>query len=653
MTSLNSVDIFVIVAYFLVTLCAGVLLTKKASGNLSEYFLGGRRMPWYLLGIAGVGNWFDLAGTMIITSFLFLLGPRGLFIEFRGGAVLVLAFLISYTGKWHRRSGCMTSAEWVTFRFGNDGPAQMMRFLTALLMVVTTVGMLAYMVRGTSLFISSFLPFPPLQTTGALVAVCTLYTMLSGFYGVVVTDIVQGIVKTAACVVVAIIAFNAVPTEGILSRLALSATGNAHWTESMPTWQVTMPRGYEAYESLILFAAFYLLRNVLWGMGTGGESRYFAARSDRDCGLQSMLQGLLVAFRWPMMIGFAILGLLLVEQMFPDKAAIAQASAIVHSHFPETSAADWHEQTAQIVDHPETFRPEVVAELTATLGSNWQQKLPLVGANGTVNPEQILAGVIANSIPPGLRGFLLVAMLAAMMSNLSGSVNQASSLIICDIYKNFLRPSAGTRELITAAYVSTLLLVVGGFWMGSRAGSINELWGWIIMGLGGGSLAPWILRLYWWRCNSWGVVWGTILGGLGAVGQRFLYPEMIEWQQFLLMAGLSFVGTVMMSLATAPTPLATLRIFYRQTRPFGFWGPLKSELPAEEAASWRHEHRNDILSVPFLMLAQVTLFLLPMQLVVHAYSSFFLTLPLFLVSLGGVYHFWWRNLPPAESAAAF
>ena len=55
---------------------------------------------------------------MIITSFLYLLGPRGLYIEFRGGAVLVLAFLLAYTAKWHRRSGCMTSAEWNTYRFG-------------------------------------------------------------------------------------------------------------------------------------------------------------------------------------------------------------------------------------------------------------------------------------------------------------------------------------------------------------------------------------------------------------------------------------------------------------------------------------------------------------------------------------------------------
>src|SRR5258708_11261091 len=98
----------------------------KARTSLTQYFLGGRKQPWYLLGIAGMAGWFDLTGTMIITSFLYILGPRGLFIEFRGGAVLVLAFMIAYTGKWHRRSGCMTAARWMTLPFCHDPAAPLL-----------------------------------------------------------------------------------------------------------------------------------------------------------------------------------------------------------------------------------------------------------------------------------------------------------------------------------------------------------------------------------------------------------------------------------------------------------------------------------------------------------------------------------------------
>lgn len=106
--NLSTFDYVIIIGYLVLSLCVGLWMTKKASSSLDHYFLGGRSLPWYMLGVAGIANWFDLTGTMIITSFLYMLGPRGLYIEFRGGACLVLAFLLAYAGKWHRRSGRMT-----------------------------------------------------------------------------------------------------------------------------------------------------------------------------------------------------------------------------------------------------------------------------------------------------------------------------------------------------------------------------------------------------------------------------------------------------------------------------------------------------------------------------------------------------------------
>jgi hypothetical protein len=119
---------------------------------------------------------------------------------------------------------------------------------------------------------------------------------------------------------------------------------------------------------------------------------------------------------------------------------------------------------------------------------------------------------------------------------------------------------------------------------------------------------------------------------------------MLEWQQFLLMVSLSFGGVIVGSLLTKPAQSDIVRKFYIGTRPFGLWGPYWKELTSEQKASWRFEHRNDIIALPFALLGQVTLFLLLMQLIVHAYGSFFVTLPLFLASAAGLYWFWWRNL---------
>lgn len=649
MTALNTIDTSIIVIYLLVTLGVGVMMTKRASKSLDHYYLGGRSLPWYMLGMAGMASWFDLTGTMIITSFLYMLGPKGLFIEFRGGAVLILAFLICYTGKWHRRSGCMTGAEWISYRFGTGTEAKWMRFFKAFMTVVATVGMLAYLIRGTSLFVGMFIPVSPILITAIIVAFCTVYTMMAGFYGVVLTDMVQGVIVLISCVIVSVIAFNLVPDNAALSELAQTVTGNSTWISSMPKWNTEMPEGYEMYESLILFAAFYLLRNVLGGFGTGDESRYFGAKSDRDCALQSMLQGVTVAFRWPMMMGFAIIGLFLINSLFPDMSKTKESAAIIKTYNPDIEEGFWHELTTDVINSPQDYPPEMIQQLEVSLGEKWRQRLPVVSYSGTINPEQILPAVLLNSIPTGLRGFLIVAMLAAMMSTLTSEVNKTSAQVVKDIYQASLRPKAKNRELMAIAYISTAAIVLASFWMGISAKSINSLWGWIIMSLTAGGLAPYVLRLYWWRCNAWGQIGGTILGGIGAVTQRIVAPEMSELYQFTLMSSLSFGGTIGLSYLTAPTPMRTLRHFYRTTRPFGWWGPLKAEIEPGTLKTWQREHRNDITSVPFVMLAQVTLFLMPMQLVIKSYTAFFITLPIFLFAAVGVYWFWWRNLPSKEN----
>jgi Na+/proline symporter len=648
-----AVDYWILAGYFVVTLLVGLVMTRRASSSLEHYFLGGRQLPWWLLGVAGMTAWFDLTGTMIITSFLYMLGPRGLFIEFRGGAVLILAFLLAYAGKWHRRSGVMTAPEWLTYRFGQDRASEALRLVTAMMTIILTVGMLAYLVRGTSLFMGTFFPFPPMYTTAAVIALTALYTVCAGFYGVVLTDLVQGIIILIACVIVAVLAWMKVPDTAALSQIAQSVTGNTTWTSSAPAWRTEMPVGYEAYQALGMFMLFYLARNVLGGMGSGAEQRFFAARSDRECGLQSLLQGVMVAFRWPLMMGFAVLGILLVHQMYPRPDAITSAHALVLQHHPNTPEGLWHDLTAGIASNPQLYSPELIGGLEQSLGADWRDKLSLVGFKGTINPEQVLPAVLMNQIPAGLKGLLVVAMLAAMMSTATGAVNGAGAVIVKDVYQNFLRPLAGQRELIAVAWISSAAIVAVGFWMGVMAESINSLWSWIVMSLTAGGLAPGLLRLYWWRCNAWGMFGGTLLGGIGAVVQRVAAPEMAEWQQFLLMTGLSFAGTIAFSLLTPATPMHRLVHFYRTTRPFGWWGPVRravaGDFTPEQWRTIRTEHRNDLLTVPFTLLAQVTLFLMPMQLVIQAYTSFALTLPLFLVGLAGMYVFWWKRLDDGEA----
>jgi len=189
MGSLNSVDYGVIIVYLGLLVGMGLYLKSKASKSLEDYFLGGRKLPWWALGITGMAQFLDITGTMIIVSFLYMLGPRGLFIEFRGGAVLILTVMLLWTGKWHRRSRCITNAEWMVYRFGDGFGGQFARTVGAIAGIVSTLGMLAYLVKGVGLFLSMFFPFTPLQCSLLMIGIATLYTMISGFYGVVYTDL--------------------------------------------------------------------------------------------------------------------------------------------------------------------------------------------------------------------------------------------------------------------------------------------------------------------------------------------------------------------------------------------------------------------------------------------------------------------------------
>ena len=647
MYHLSPTDLAIIVCYFVLTLTVGLAMSRRASSSLDDYFLGGRSLPWYLLGIAGMTNWFDLTGTMIITSFLYMLGPRGLFIEFRGGAVLMLAFLLAYTGKWHRRSGCMTGAEWMSYRFGTGRAAEALRLVQAGVGIVASIMMLAYLVRGASLFLGMLFPFPPMYSTLVLLLITSLYTVSSGFYGVVLTDLIQGLIVICACVIVAVMAFHMVPSAGDLSATAQAVTHNPEWTASTPALHVYMPSDYEQYRLLVRAMMFYLICQILYGMGSGSETRYFAARSDRDCGLQSALQGFTVAFRWPMMMGFAVMGIYLVHNAYPDPTATQKAADLIHHAFPNLGQAYWHDRTNRIINAPGQYA-SLIPGLKKILGDNWGNKLALVGYHGTVNPEQILPAVLLTAIPSGLRGILLVAMFSAMMSSKNGTVNTASALFVRDIYQNGLRPKARHFELMLTSYIATLGIVAAGFYFGIVAGSINDLWGWIIMSFNAGALAPGVLRLYWWRCNAWGMFGGLALGGIGAVLQRVYASSMPEWESFVIMTSLSFIGTIVFSLLTPPTPSLTLRNFFRTTRPFGLWGRLMRELPAAQLRALRKEHYTDILTVPFALLTQVTLFLMPMQILVKTYGTFWRTLPLFLIGVIGLYFFWWRPLPARE-----
>lgn len=591
-----------------------------------------------------------MAGTMLIVSFLYLLGPRGLYIEFRGGAVLILSFMLVWSGKWHRRSNCMTGAEWMEYRFGKSWGGQFARAISAVAFVVTTVGMLVYLMKALGLFVSMFVPFSPAQCVLVMVSLATVYTAVSGFYGVVYTDLFQSVIVITAVIMVAASAINSISSVGNWGSLAAKVSGNSQWTSSSLTWHINMPTGYQAYDDLTMLVIFYFLRNMLIGISSAGaDPRYFGAKNERECGTLTFLWTSLMMFRWPMMIGFAILGVVMVHNIFPDQTVIAKAVTYIKANFHNVSRSDWSTLLDNIMNNPSHYNPKLIDGLKKLLESHWQSKLSLLSYYGTLNPEKIVPAVILLDLPAGLRGFLLITFVATAFSSFNSIVNSTAAYFTRDLYQRFVRPAAKDKELIFVSYLFICSIVVASFFLAYRFHSITQVWGWIVMGIGGGLAIPAMMKFYWWRYNGAGFAIGTLTGIIASFVEIIMFPNLLEWQQFVVVASVSLAATVAGTLLTPATDDDVTMNFYRTTRPFGFWKPYKSRLDAALRRSMEREHRNDIIAVPFTLGWQISLFFLPMQLMVGNYIQFFTTFGIFVFCLVGMYFFWYRNLPPKHA----
>jgi Na+/proline symporter len=643
------IDYIFMGGYLLILLGMGFYLKRLASRSLENYICGGRHIPWWMMGVSGMANFLDLAGTAVIISFLFMIGPRGLFIEFRGGAVLVLPFMMLWAGKWHRRSGCLTAGEWNIFRFGDTWGGRFAQQMMVISAVLFTIGMLAYLIIGAGIFLSMFLPFSPMACSLGLIGLATFYNMISGFYGVVYTDLFQSSIIIAAVIYISIKAFGMTDSAEEIAAVAQQVTGNSNWISGVPSWTIDMPKGYEPYRHLVALMSLYLMKNIFFGAGSGGDQRYFGARNDRECGLLTLFWTALMTLRWPLMIGIAVLGLFAVHELLPDHTAVTQASQLIHSHYPGTDGQAWDALITGLSHSPAKYPAELIEQLQQLLGSSqFTGKLQLLSSQGTINPEKILPAVLLISVGEGMRGVLVIALIAAALSTFGSTVNLTTGMIVNDLYKKWIRPKASTRELIFASWTSVILLVGAGFLFSITLKNINDIWGWLMMGLQSAILVPMFLRFYWWRFNGGGYAFGCLGGLVTTIIQRAIAPELNEAWQFVITLAGGLTGAVLGTFLTQPTDPEVLKKFYMKTRPFGIWGHLKRQLSEEERAKMSREHRQDLISVPFALLWQITMFLWPMLALIKNWPGCIIVFVLWLIGGIGLWFFWYRHLPQAN-----
>lgn len=593
------IDYAIVIVYLIAMVTIGLLLQRRASAGIDSYFLGNRKLPWWVLGASGMASNLDISGTMINTAWIFALGATGFFIEIRGGVTLIMAFLMIFMGKWNRRAEVMTLAEWMSFRFGKGREGDIARLIAAISSILVTIAMITYFAVGSGKFIGEFLGIPSFWGLSAefwaatlMIVLAMIYTVASGLYGVVWTDVFQSLLIFGTIIYICVVAITQFPLPDAFSISvpmrdgtfqAIETTRQA-WTNIIPQWTLNFDPNcsYSIYNLFGIAIIFYLIKVTIEGSGgTGGYmiQRYFAARSDRESGLLSLFWTSLLAFRWPFIAAIAIMGI--------------------------------------------------------SYGS----------AQGVIgDPEKVIPIVINNMVHTGMKGLLVAGLMAAAMSTFDSTVNAGAAYWVKDIYQAFLNPKASEKSLMLHSRMVSIVIVVLGLLFSLAIKNINEIWGWITMSIGAGMIIPQLARWYWWRLNGYGYAIGTIGGMAAAIVQKAFFPYVPEYVAFSFASGASLILMIMGTLLTTATDEPVLKNFYKRTRPFGFWAHIKNSISPSILQEVNRENRRDIIATFFAVPWQVVLFLTMMMIVMQRWDTFGWLLVILVVLSVGLYHFWYKHL---------
>ncbi|HPF22909.1 MAG TPA: Na+:solute symporter [Hyphomonas sp.] len=633
--NLHPLDSAIIVIYVGLTLFLGLWISNRASKGLRSYFLGGNKLPWYALGLSNASGMFDVAGTMWIVSLLFVYGLKSIWIPWLW-PVFNQVFLMVFLSIWMRRSGVMTGAEWITFRFGDGPSARLSHLIVVIFALIMVLAYMAYGFLGIGKLAAQFLPldlasllhlgvFVPgdlaadpagaayasamstlnEKAWGTLIVVLTAaYVIKGGMYSVVFTEIMQFAVMTVASIGIAIVAMAHVSPEALRAAIPDGWTNPFFGWELGLDWSDLLPSANDkiASEGYSLFGIFFML---------------------------VLLKGIFTSLAGP--------------------APNYDMQRILSARTP-VEAAKMSGLVSVVLNFP---RYMMIAGLTVLALVYFSPQLQAMGADADY--EAILPFALREFIPVGLLGLALAGLLAAFMSSFAAPLNAAPAYIVNDIYRKYIRPDAPEKSYLRLSYVVSIIFVLIGTCVGLFLTSIDHFVTWITAGLYGGYTAANVVKWYWWRMNGYGYFWGMLAGivfalMLGLPQGQLLAIGVPPWLlnplhafPFFFLACIAAV--VIGSLTTVPTDMETLGRFYRRTRPWGFWKPVREALAAEgQPVAENREFKQDMANVAVGIVWQTALVAMPIFLVIRHWTGTVLSLLIIAVTTIFLKRNWYDRL---------
>lgn len=557
---MDIIDISIIILYIFITLFVGIWVSKKASKGLNSYFLGANKIKWYFLGLSNGSGMFDVSGTAWMVGILFLYGAKS-FMFMWLWPIWNQIFVMMFLAVWIRKSNIMTGSEWILTRFGDNKAGRASHIIVAVFAIISAIGFIAYFFEGIGKFMTIILPWDMTFIIGdtalltsaqsyalIIILLTTIYTVKGGMYSVVATEVLQyGIMVISGLLIAGytFFAFTDIEITSVISKewknVFFGWELEEHWTGDFKKFNDLIDtQGYKMFGAFIgmsLFKGFFA--SIAGPVPSFDFQRILSTKTPKEAAYMSGFTCLILYIPRYILIG----GIVVI--------------AIV------------------------TLAPIMAANETLT-GSELELLLPKV---------------INFHVPVGIKGLLLAGLLAAFMSTFSAFVNAGPAYIVNDIYKKYFKPNSSDKHYIKASYLASFFVVGLGVFMGFFTNSINSLTLWITSALFGGYVASNFLKWIWWRFNGWGYFWGMFAGLIIASFQFVLdqnkenFTEgsfLFEMAQipaiylFPIIFTFSLTGSFLGTFLTAPTDIKTLKSFYHNVRPWGWWKPVYEELIKED-----------------------------------------------------------------------
>lgn len=522
--TLALVDWLIIISYLILSVAIGLFYTRKAGKNSESFFLGGRNLPWWIAGTSMVATTFAADTPLAVTELVGKNGISGnwLWWSFLTGGMLTVFF---FARLW-RRANILTEVEFIELRYSGKEASFLRGFKGIYLGLIMNVVILGWVNLAMVKILMVFFGMDKttaLYYTAGLMMFTAIYSSLSGLLGVAMTDVVQFIIAMTGCIVLAVIVVNSDKIggiEGLKQKLPNDLLGFFPSTKSAESSGTNIPQTFAL--SIGTFLAFF---GVQWW------SSWYPGAEPGGGGY-------------------------VAQRMMSTKTEKDSIYATLFFQITHYCLRPW---------------PWILVGLCS---------LVLYPDLSMADKGQGFVMAMKEFLPTGLKGFLLVAFLAAYMSTLSTQLNWGTSYIVNDVYRRFYRKQTSfssnekaEKHYVKAGRIMTMVLMIISLIVTTQLETISRAWE-FVMECGAGLGGVLIVRWYWWRVNAWSEIAATFSPFIYYTVSKYLlhleYPN-----GFFLTVGCTTLTWIIVTLMTKPSDEKHLEEFYKRITPGGWWEPVR------------------------------------------------------------------------------